>query len=183
MKTNMIRQRASRVRRRGGPTGDPYLEQLPPRSAARCEQCGALYRNKRWQLDKRRQPAPTVARALRRTAAALPAVLCPACRKTKDHYGNGVVTIHWPTDHSTREEMLKLIKNQEAWGRQDNPLERVISLEAENTTLTVTTTNERLAERIGKALERAFHGKTLFHWSHENKLVRVEWAREAPAPA
>lgn len=178
----VVRQRAPRVRRRGESPSDPYLEQLPPRTASRCSGCGAIYRNKRWQLDKRRQPALPTATQPKRTGEPLPQVLCPACRKVQDHYPSGVVTIHWPNERAVREEILNLIKNQEAWGRQGNLLERVISMEAQNSTLTLTTTNERLAERIGRALERAFHGKVVYHWSQDDKFVRVEWAREAPAP-
>jgi hypothetical protein len=178
----MVRQRAPRVRRRGESSSDPYLEQRPPRTASRCSGCGAIYRNKRWQLDKRKKLAPFIAAQPKRTRAPLPQVLCPACRKVQDHYPSGVVTIHWPKEPAVREEILNLIKHQEEWGRQLNLLERVISMEAQNSTLTVTTTNERLAERIGRALERAFHGKVVYHWSQDDKFVRVEWAREAPAP-
>lgn len=169
----IIRQRAPRVRRRGEPAADPYLEQLPPRTTARCTRCGALYRNKRWEL-----PQPAAKRPAGGQPALLP-VLCPACRKAQDHYANGVVTIRWPKDDATRRTILNLIKNQEAWGRQINPLERVVSIEADKDVVTVLTTNERLAQRIGRAMERAFHGKATFHWSREDKLLRVEWAREA----
>ncbi|MEW6325024.1 MAG: BCAM0308 family protein [Nitrospirota bacterium] len=173
MSRKIIRQRAPRVRRRGEPPADPYLEQLPPKQTARCTQCGALYRNKRWQ-----QAPPAPRRPARTQPAALP-VLCPACRKVNDRYANGVVTIRWPKADGARHTILNLIKNQEDWGRQINPLERVISIQATDDALTVLTTNERLAQRIGRALERAFHGKALYRWSRENKLLRVEWASEA----
>lgn len=37
-------------------------------------------------------------------------------------------------------------------------------------------------KRMGRALERAFHGKATYQWSRENKLLRVQRAQEA-APA
>lgn len=171
MKTKLNRQRAPRVRRGGGTQHDPYLEQLPPGGTAQCSACGALYRNKRWQLAAQIGTTPTTGGKKQ--------VLCPACRKTQDDYPNGVVTIHWPAERQARESMLNLVKNQEEWGRQGNPLERIISIEAKGDVLIVTTTNERLAQRIGRAIERAFHGKAVYHWSNGDKLVRVEWSAAA----
>ena len=43
--------------------------------------------------------------------------------------------------------------------------------------LLVTTTTEHLAIRLGQALEKAFDGKVLFGFSHENKLAHVWWHR------
>ncbi len=169
IRTKVPRQCAPRARRRGEPPSDPYLTQRPPQEGARCRQCGAVYQRKRWRL------APLAVLPARGRGGA-PLVLCPACRKTQDHYPNGVVTVHWPKNPAVREEMLHLIRHQEQQGRRINPLERILSLDATADTLTVMTTNERLAGRIGRALERAFHGKTVYQWSRENKLVRVEWA-------
>lgn len=165
-----VKQRAQRVRGRGRPSADPYREQLPPRSVARCSQCGAVYRHKRWQLPGTVTLSP-------RERTKMLSVICPACRKTKDHYANGVVTIRWPRQEATRRTILNLIKHQEEWGRRVNPLERIIALEAKGDRLTVLTTNERLAQRIGRALERAFHGKATYQWSRGNKLLRVQWAQ------
>jgi NMD protein affecting ribosome stability and mRNA decay len=167
-----VKQRAQRVRGRGKPSADPYREELPPRTIARCSQCGAVYRHKRWQLPDTITLSP-------RERTKLLSVLCPGCRKMRDHYANGVVTIRWPKQEAARRAILNLIKHQEEWGRRGNPLERIISLEAKGDRLTVSTTNERLAQRIGRALERAFHGKATYQWSRENKLLRVQWAQKA----
>jgi hypothetical protein len=42
----------------------------------------------------------------------------------------------------------------------------------------IATTNEKLAQRLGRALKKAFHGDVTYHWSHDTKLVRVEWVKE-----
>ncbi|HAR45151.1 MAG TPA: ATPase, partial [Nitrospiraceae bacterium] len=44
--------------------------------------------------------------------------------------------------------------------------------------IVVSTTNEKMAQRIGKAVKKAFSGDVAYHWSHDNKLIRVEWVRE-----
>jgi hypothetical protein len=43
--------------------------------------------------------------------------------------------------------------------------------------LTLSTTTEHLAQRLGHALEKAFSGKVEYDFSHENKLARVHWQR------
>jgi hypothetical protein len=43
--------------------------------------------------------------------------------------------------------------------------------------LVITTTNERLAQRLGRAIKKAFHGEVAYHFSHDNKLARVDWER------
>ena len=44
--------------------------------------------------------------------------------------------------------------------------------------LTLSTTTEHLAQRLGRALEKAYDGKVEYDFSHENKLARVTWQRD-----
>lgn len=39
------------------------------------------------------------------------------------------------------------------------------------------TTHTKLAQRMGREMERAYHGEVHYHWSHQDKLVRVYWER------
>jgi hypothetical protein len=50
--------------------------------------------------------------------------------------------------------------------------------EGQSGRITITTTTEHLAERLGQALEKAFGGKVRYDFSHENKLARVYWRRD-----
>jgi len=43
----------------------------------------------------------------------------------------------------------------------------------------LSTTTEHLAIRLGRALEKAFDGRVLYGFSHENKLAHVWWHRDA----
>jgi len=45
--------------------------------------------------------------------------------------------------------------------------------------MVISTTNEKMAQRIGRAIRKAFRGKVTYQWSHDNKLARVDWARAA----
>ena len=61
-----------------------------------------------------------------------------------------------------------------------NPLERVMSIiENGYGNIVISTTNEKLAQRLGRAIKKAFHGDVTYQWSHDNKLARVEWVRAA----
>ena len=60
-----------------------------------------------------------------------------------------------------------------------NPLARILEWKrGDGHKLTVTTTTEHPAQRLGGALEKAFGGNTYYDFSHENKLARVNWQRE-----
>jgi len=43
--------------------------------------------------------------------------------------------------------------------------------------MVISTTNEKMAQRIGRAIRKAFRGYVTYQWSHDNKLARVDWAR------
>ncbi len=45
--------------------------------------------------------------------------------------------------------------------------------------LIISTTTEKMAQRIGRAVKKAFHGEVAYNWSHDNKLARVDWERAA----
>lgn len=44
--------------------------------------------------------------------------------------------------------------------------------------LEITTTNEKLTQRIGKAIHKAYDGTIEYKFSEDNKLARVNWHRE-----
>jgi hypothetical protein len=74
-----------------------------------------------------------------------------------------------------------LLKNEAARAAEDNPLGRIMKWEKQEKGLglLVSTTTERLAQRLGHALEKAYGGDVKYDFSHENKLARVYWRREA----
>ncbi|MGC8863915.1 MAG: BCAM0308 family protein, partial [Armatimonadota bacterium] len=80
-------------------------------------------------------------------------------------------------DH--KDEILNLIRNEAEKAMGINPLERVMSLEANDGEIEITTTNEKLAQRIGKALHKAYDGTIEYKWSADTKLARVIWHRDS----
>jgi NMD protein affecting ribosome stability and mRNA decay len=152
-------------------TTDPYLPRGARGQIAVCEGCLSVYRNKRWYAET------ALTEAYRAGAAK---VVCPACLKIRDDFPGGIVTLRGGYVLAHKRDILKLVKNEEERARGFNPLERVMSIrENGHGGIVISTTNEKLAQRLGRAIKKAFHGEVTYQWSHDNKLARVEWLREA----
>ncbi len=150
-------------------TTDPYLGK-GGQGVAVCEGCQAVYRNKRWYRDNT---------ALAAGEKAVQTV-CPACLKIRDNFPGGIVTLKGGFVLAHKHDLMNLVRNEEERARGFNPLERVMSIKENGKgSIVITTTNEKLAQRLGRAINRAFNGAVSYQWSHENKLVRVDWVREA----
>lgn len=150
-------------------TRDSYVPR-GGQGVAVCEGCRAVYRNKRWYRE-----SDAV-----KEGAAIAKVVCPACLKIRDDFPGGIVTLQGDYVLPHKGDLLKLVRNEEERARGYNPLERVMSIrENGRGSIVINTTNEKLAQRLGRALRKAFHGEVTYRWSHDNKLVRVDWVREA----
>jgi len=150
---------------------DPYLPRGASGKLAVCESCQAVYMKKRWYLK--------VAEA--KTAGILAMkVVCPACLKIRDNFPGGIVTLSGDYVIAHKDEFMHLIRNEEQRARGFNPLERVMSIKDNgHGSIVINTTNEKLAQRLGRAMKKAFHGSVTYHWSQGDKLARVDWMREA----
>jgi NMD protein affecting ribosome stability and mRNA decay len=149
---------------------DPYQPRLDPGEVAVCTGCEAVYQRRHWVLDHDAYVRETMQPTTRM-------VLCPACQKIRDRYAEGRVTLRpspFFTEH--KEEIVHLIRNEEERARGFNPLERIVELTESNEGMVVTTTNEKLAQRIGRALKSAYQGQSIYHWS-DPKFLSVEWER------
>ena len=154
-------------------TADPYLPKGASKKITVCEGCHAVYKKKRWYADPHLYIAAV---KISDTAVAI----CPACLKIRDNFPGGIVTLTGDYVLLHKQELLNLIKNEEARARGFNPLERVMSVkETGYGGMVISTTNEKMAQRIGRAIRKAFSGKVTYQWSHDNKLARVDWARAA----
>lgn len=167
-------QRRSNPKRINPRQVDPYATGRSKVGLAVCPGCHAIYEKKRWHLDEARYIQLTGKREAKLTP-------CPACRKIKDGYAEGILDLRWAGLKVHEDEVLGLLRKEEAKARRVNPLERIMTVERRAGEWQVTTTNVTLAQRLGRELERAFHGKTRYHWAHGDKLARVVWElNEAP---
>lgn len=139
-----------------------------------CEVCGDVYSDRRWSKpDAERQeekhknfrPATTV--------------VCPACQRQRDGVPSGYLHLNGAFLAGHPIEIEHLIRNEAERASEDNPLARIMGWDQEEPDrLTITTTTEHLAQRLGHALEKAFDGEIRYDFSHENKLARVYWQRD-----
>ena len=150
---------------------DPYLAIRSLRGLkeiAVCKRCRAVYRHKRWSMDYPDQKIKS---------HKVQKVICPACRKIRDHFPGGIITLRGDFLNSRKEQIRNLIKNEENRAMGVNPLERIISVKDMKDYMEIHTTTERFAQRIGREIQRAYKGSVAYHWSKDNKSVRVEWHR------
>ena len=164
--------KAQDIRRQVDEWKDPYLrEEERPKRPALCEECGAVYANHRWyQAEDAPMPA--------KEQAQLPKVVCPADRRMRDKLPGGVLTVSGAFFDSHRQTIEELIHNEEQRARKTNPMERIMDRSDGDGALTIQTTNPKLAQRIGHALEKAYHGDIVYKWSDDNHMARINWNRD-----
>jgi hypothetical protein len=134
-----------------------------------CPQCGSIYKNKRW----------TAGNTVRVTEGESRVVTCPACKQAKAGEARGFVFLDGSFFVAHQNDIENLLKNETERAAEDNVLARILEWRRrDGHKLTLTTTTEHLAQRLGHAVEKAFGGEVKYDFSHENKLVRVSWTRE-----
>jgi hypothetical protein len=128
-----------------------------------CPQCGAVFHGGRWQWGG----APAGAHQ----------ATCPACHRIHDHFPAGFVALEGAFFLSHREEIMALVHHEEQRERGEHPLQRIMGVEEGIGEVMVTTTDIHLARRIGEAVHKAYQGQLEFHYSPDDDLLRVHWAR------
>lgn len=149
---------------------DPYHPEEGLKEPAICDGCGALYRNRRWQLDAQAAEVESANPEVSR-------VSCPACQKIAEKYPEGIVTLRGAYLWEHEEEIRNILRNEESRAMSQNPLQRIMRMEREGDELIIETTEQKLAERLGKVLHRAHQGALSVTWSDDHRLCRVGWER------
>ncbi len=139
---------------------DPYLARHKPPDPASCPQCSAHFKKGRWQWGL----APEGAQPH----------LCPACRRIADNLPGGVVTLH-DVPQGLKDQIIGLIRNEEAAEEAEHPLNRIMALDDTEDEIVVHTTDIHLPRRIGEALKRAYHGALIMDFDGDGYFVRVDW--------
>ena len=154
---------------------DDLRTQEAPAEPIVCAGCGAVYVHKRWSHF-------SSARLRSRTAGEPVSVrICGACRRRRSGVPHGFVHVDGEFVRLHRPDIVNLLKNEATRAAEDNPLAQIMDWHESGHTddVLVTTTTEHLAIRLGRALEKAFDGRVLYGFSHENKLAHVWWHRDA----
>lgn len=147
----------------------------PPRAASEpsvCVACGAVYAKRRWVAASGDTAGAYSDRALRQT-------VCPACKQEASGEPRGFVFVDGAFSVAHGDEIEHLLRNEARRAAVENPLARIMEMRSgAKPRLTISTTTEHLAQRLGHALEKTFGGDVEYDFSHENKLARVSWRRE-----
>lgn len=152
-----------------GRTEDPY-QPVEGQEAAACTQCHALYRSKRWSFD---------ALLYERLAGTdkVREVVCPTCRKIKDHFPEGILTLSGEFFARHREEIVRLLEKEAGRVAQRSVADRIMQMIPEGDKLVVETTSEKMAQHLGRAVYKAYKGDLHFRWGEVERFVRVYWSR------
>jgi len=136
-----------------------------------CKKCGLVYRQKRWIMDPEELERVKADPAAGKT-------LCPACQRMRDQVPGGYLTLRGEYLRKHEEEILELIKNTEAKSRKKNPLGRIMEIRQEGDVLTILTTEDKLAQKLGRDVYKSHSGNLNYQWSHAENFVRVDWGRD-----
>lgn len=137
-----------------------------------CPQCGAIFDGHRWvpEPDEALMKLAETAHAARQ--------LCPGDLRIEKRQVEGVVTLKggFLADHQG--EIRNLVNRVANHGRARNVAARIFEVHDKNGELEIETTDDHLAERIGKEVEKAFKGDLEIKWQDKNRFARVVWQRD-----
>jgi NMD protein affecting ribosome stability and mRNA decay len=153
-----------------GRTEDPYQPE-EGQEASLCTTCRAVYQNKRWSFDEKLADKFAGSGKVKE-------VTCPTCRKIKDNYPEGILTLSGEFLKDHKDEIVTLLKNEAERVGKRSVDDRIMNMTEEGKDrLVVETTTEKLAQHLGRAVYRAYKGELNFSWAEMNKFVRVNWSR------
>ena len=147
-----------------------YLPKEGIKEVAICTGCKALFWNKRWYLDENVSSKLSLDMVKNE-------VVCPACQRIADKNPAGIVTFSGEYLAEHRDEILNAIKNSEEKSRSKNPLARIMAIKPEKDALVILTTDDKLAQKLGRDINKAHNGTLEYKWSREDSFVRVNWSR------
>jgi len=150
--------------RRAARSTDVYVPKEGFGDGTSCRQCGMVYKNKRWTLEGG-------------AAAGGIQILCPACKRMEDHTPAGVVHLSGAYLQDHKEEIMNTLRHTEATSRTKNPLGRIMEITEDAGGITVTTTEEKLAQKLGRQVYKSQSGELHYKWNRDNNQIRVEWMR------
>lgn len=139
-----------------------------------CEGCHAVYADKHWNYDE--------ARYAEMRAKGATTTQCPGCRALADRQYRGELTMLAAPPAEGIDERRQRLFDVEALARARDPMARIAELAVEPGKWHLYTTSARLAERLGKELQKAFGGDLQVDKLKATPYSRVLWV-EGPKHA
>lgn len=172
MNRNVEKFGISDKRGRARTSEDPYIPEQGRKEEAICTDCKAIYRDKHWFLDEDLYASLSQSSETNRTT-------CPACRKIADRYPEGIVTLRGSYLWEHEQEIRNILTNEEERAMAKNPLERIMKMERQGDEMIIETTEQKLAEHLGRALNKAHQGELDISWPKDHAVCRVSWERQS----
>lgn len=100
--------------------------------------------------------------------------------RKRDHLesmANGVVDIRGDFYLAHRDEINHLIDVTVESVQATHPFERIVARYGNGAELIVEVTSRKLAERLGRTLNRVYGGRTVYTIMHDTQQARVFWER------
>jgi NMD protein affecting ribosome stability and mRNA decay len=170
MQRNVEKFGISDKRGRTRTSNDPYVPESGMKEPAVCRKCHSIYRNKRWHLQ------PHAAATLMNDPSTQ-IVCCPACLKIAEHYPEGIVTLRGDYLWEHEKEIRNILSNEAERVMAKNPASRIMQMTRQDGSMVIETTEQKLAEHLGRTLNRAHHGDLQVNWSSSPRICRVSWER------
>lgn len=98
--------------------------------------------------------------------------------RNRDVEMGGIIRISGAFILDHKEEILNLVKHEGELAEQRNKNSKVTKIEQIKNEIVVETSEHNLAQRIGKALHRAYKGDHNFKFRPGEKFVEVTWKRD-----
>ena len=136
-----------------------------------CQRCGAVGLQKHWFADKRMADKLAIDPLVHY-------VVCPGCKRIENKVYEGEVHLESPLLMKNKEMVYGTIYHTAARAFHDNPLARVAHIQEKDDQIYMLTTTKSLAERLGKAIHRAFKGELKIKPSPGEQYVIVRWFRQ-----
>jgi hypothetical protein len=137
-----------------------------------CPRCNAVYDGHKWVPEPDEELLKLMKSKNPRTE------LCPGDLRLERRQVEGVVTLKGGFMSNHRDEIKNLVSRVERKGRSRNVAARIFEMTEQNGELSIETTDDHLAERIGKEVEKAFKGDLEIKWQEKDRFARVVWQRE-----
>jgi NMD protein affecting ribosome stability and mRNA decay len=133
-----------------------------------CPTCKNVYYQKRWvhsiDVVKEKDPEAVVAKEM----------ICPACVMITEHLFEGEVTIE-EIPENLKTDISGIINNFGTYSLEHDPQARIIDIEDSDTIMRVTTTENQMAERLGKKINSALKNSeiSITHSKEPYEVTRV----------
>jgi NMD protein affecting ribosome stability and mRNA decay len=143
-----------------------------PAEATVCPSCGAVYARHHWS------DTPPSRACAGTDGTSFGVQICPSCRRRRTGVPRGYLHIDGEFFRLHRAEIEQFLHNEVVRSGEDNPRHQVLGWEyLEGEGLLITASTERLVQRLGEAIEKAYDSEVDYGFSLENKVARVWWHR------